>query len=185
MQDLAPLESIGKMKNHLPKNAKLLDLGCGSGRDAKILSEMGIDVTGIDFCSSFIEIAKRKAPIAKFQLMDMEDLSFSDSFFDGVWAAMSLGHLPKKTLPSVLQKIYSTLKKDGTFYLTFPKGSKETFESDTRYEGNCVKFQAFYEIEEIEKILNSLHFKILESAVVEKKHPYQAHAAIRIFCKKE
>src|SRR4029077_5220623 len=103
VQDLAPLESIGKMKKHLSQHAKLLDLGCGSGRDAKIFTEMGVDVTGIDFCSRLIEIATKKAPIAKFQLMDIEALSFPDCSFDGVWAAMSLGHIPKKILPAVLK----------------------------------------------------------------------------------
>src|SRR4051812_15222740 len=60
--DLAPLASIEKFVKMLPPKAKILDIGCGSGRDAKIFSSQGAHVIGIDFCSNLLEIAKKHSP---------------------------------------------------------------------------------------------------------------------------
>jgi 2-polyprenyl-3-methyl-5-hydroxy-6-metoxy-1,4-benzoquinol methylase len=72
---LAPIQSIERFITLLPPKAFLLDIGSGSGRDAKIFSERGLNVTGIDFCENLIEIAKATAPLVKFQVMDMDRLS--------------------------------------------------------------------------------------------------------------
>ncbi|MBA3536983.1 MAG: methyltransferase domain-containing protein [Tatlockia sp.] len=61
--ELAPIGSIEKFIKLLPSKAKIIDIGCGSGRDAKIFSNMGANVLGIDFCSNHIEIAKKNAPL--------------------------------------------------------------------------------------------------------------------------
>ena len=88
--DLAPMESIQKFVDLLPAKAKIIDIGCGSGRDAKIFTEMNYSVLGIDFCQKLIDIAKVNAPLAEFKVMDIETDTFPTSFFDGAWAACSL-----------------------------------------------------------------------------------------------
>jgi len=45
----------------------VVDLGCGSGIWAKALTDAGYDVLGIDISESFIDLARKKAPLAKFQ----------------------------------------------------------------------------------------------------------------------
>src|SRR5688572_14703882 len=103
--NLAPIESIEKFIKLLPPTAKIIDLGCGSGRDAKIFTNLGADVLGIDYSSNLIDIAQSHAPLANFKLMDIETMSFPASSFDGVWSACSLAHIPKTILPDVLEKI--------------------------------------------------------------------------------
>ncbi len=71
MADLAPIKSMEKFIAFLPPKPKIIDIGCGSGRDAKILSSMGADVLGIDFCSNIIDIAKINAPQSQFEVMDL------------------------------------------------------------------------------------------------------------------
>ncbi|NLH48715.1 MAG: class I SAM-dependent methyltransferase [Myxococcales bacterium] len=44
----------------------VVDLGCGSGISAKILSEAGYDVLGIDLSAAMLEIAAAQAPLARF-----------------------------------------------------------------------------------------------------------------------
>jgi SAM-dependent methyltransferase len=181
---LAPLASIEKFAKLLPEQAHIVDIGSGSGRDAKIFTSMGIDVLGIDFCPNLIDIAKKHAPLAKFQLMDIEMMNFPECSFDGAWAACSLLHVPKSAFPIVLKKIHAFLKKDGYFYLALKKGKGETLENDLRYEGNIKKFWAFYEEDELKKHLEIAHFKILECDLVETNDPYQTHDAFRVFCQK-
>jgi SAM-dependent methyltransferase len=182
--DLAPMESIQKFVNFFPVKAKIVDIGCGSGRDAKIFTEKGLSVLGIDFSQNLINIAKSNAPLAEFQIMDIEEISFSPSSFDGAWAGCTLSHIPKKILPSVLQNIHSLLKADGYFYLTVKKGVGEGLKEDLRY-GNFEKFWSFFEEDEIAEYIRSADFKIVDCCTVQKKFKYQTHPCVRIFCQKE
>lgn len=182
--DLAPIASIERFIKFLPPQPKIIDVGCGSGRDAKIFTSLGADVLGIDYCSDLLDIAKTHASLANFQLMDMEAMNLPVASFDGAWAACSLGHLTKKMFPMVLQKIYSLLKPGGYFYLALKKGSGEALEEDERYAGSIKKFWAFYEEDELKNILVAIPFKILDFAVVEKDHAYLTHSAFRVFCQK-
>lgn len=182
--DLAPMESIQKFINFLPAEAKIIDIGCGSGRDAKIFTENGLSVLGIDFSQNLINIAKNNAPSAEFQIMDIETMTFTPSLFDGAWAGCALSHISKKILPSVLQNIHSLLKANGYFYLTVKKGVGEGLEEDLRY-GNFEKFWSFFEEDELANYVRSANFKIVDCCIVQKKFKYQTHPCIRIFCQKE
>lgn len=182
--NLAPIESIEKFIKLLSTQSKIIDLGCGSGRDAKIFTSMGIDVLGIDYCSNLIDIAKSHAPLANFKLMDIEMMSFPASSFDGVWSACSLAHISKKIFPDVLKKINFILKKNGCFYLALKKGSGEVLERDSRYDGDFKKFWSFFEEEELKNLLQEAQFKMIEFDTVEKSNPYQTHSSFRVFCKK-
>lgn len=182
--NLAPLGSIEKFIKLLPLKAKIIDLGCGSGRDAKIFTSMGANFLGIDYCSNLIDIAKSHAPLANFKLMDIETMSFPASSFDGVWSACSLAHISKQLFPDVLKKIHFMLKERGYFYLALKKGSGEILEHDSRYDGNSKKFWSFYEEDELKSILQMAQFNIFEFDIVEKNHSYQTHPAFRVFCQK-
>ena len=182
--NLAPKDSIEKLMSVLLPNPRILDIGCGSGRDANIFQSMEAEVVGIDFCAHLLEIAKANAPLVDFQLMDIENLDFPDETFDAAWAACSLAHLPKSALPAVLQKIHQILDEDGYFYLTLKKGTGEGLEVDERYEGAVQKFWAYYEADELKKLLLNANFNILSFDLVEKSSPYHSHLAFRVFCKK-
>lgn len=182
--DLAPMESIQKFINFLPARAKILDIGCGSGRDAKIFTENGLSVLGIDFSQNLINIAQSHAPLAEFQIMDIETMKFSPSSFDGAWAGCILSHISKKRLGAVLQNIQSLLKPDGYFYLSVKKGVGESLEEDLRY-GNIKKFWSFFEEDELANYVHLAGFTIVESCIVPKKFKYQTHPCIRIFCQKK
>jgi SAM-dependent methyltransferase len=181
--ELAPLPSIEKFIQMLPPKAKIIDIGSGSGRDAKIFTEKGIAVVGIDFSQNFIDIAKAHAPLAEFKMMDIESISFSPASFDGAWAACSLLHFPKKVLPSILKNIHTLLKEKGHLYLALKKGVGEALQKDSRY-GDFEKFWSYYEEDELREIVESANFKVLELATVEKQHAYQTHDAIRIYAQK-
>lgn len=181
--DLAPRDSIDKFLKILPSKSKIIDIGCGSGRDAKVFSERGIEVVGIDLCSNLIEIAKKTAPLAEFHTMDMEHLLFSPASFEGAWAATSLLHLPKQDIGTVFRKIHYILKENGYFYVSLKKGAGEGLEKDSRY-GNIEKFWSFFEEEELKNILEGAKFKIVTLNIVEQYHPYQTHPALRVLCQK-
>ncbi|MCE0723768.1 class I SAM-dependent DNA methyltransferase [Legionella resiliens] len=182
--ELAPLASIEKFIELLPPHPHIIDIGCGSGRDAVLFTNKGARVLGIDYCENLLEIAKRTAPCAEFHLMDIESITLPSLSFDGAWAACSLGHIAKKSFPKVLDKIHFILKEKGCFYLTIKKGEGEVLEKDTRYEGDFKKFLSLYEEEELKEVLSDACFNILEFTAVLKKNAYQSHDAFRVFCQK-
>jgi ubiquinone/menaquinone biosynthesis C-methylase UbiE len=95
------------------RGKKVLDLGCGPGRYAKILTGKGAIVTGIDNSSVSLELAKKEAPKAKFVIGDIEKLPFKSGEFDIVLAAMVIGHL--KSWNRVFKEVGRVLKNGGVF----------------------------------------------------------------------
>ena len=94
----------------LPANAKILDVGCGPGRDARYFCDKGARVTGIDLSSETLKIARSTAPDAHFVIMDMRSLDLVSTSFDGIWCCASLYHLPKVFVNTTLTEFYRVLK---------------------------------------------------------------------------
>lgn len=108
---------------HLPSCGKLLDLGCGSGRDSAYFASMGFDVTAVDGSE---ELCKRVKEIYGLdaQCIRFEDISFR-SEFDAVWACASLLHVPKSDMSDVMDKVSASLKPGGILYASFKYGNSE------------------------------------------------------------
>jgi ubiquinone/menaquinone biosynthesis C-methylase UbiE len=68
----------------LPDGARVLDVGCGPGRHAVALAEAGLNVTGVDVSSSFLELAAERARRAgvgaAFFEIDARRMPFDDEF---------------------------------------------------------------------------------------------------------
>lgn len=108
---------------HLSPGGKLLDLGCGSGRDSAYFASVGFAVTAVDGSE---ELCKRvRASYAVEALcIRFEDLSF-DSEFDAVWASASLLHVKKAEMPKVMGKVAAALNPGGILYASFKYGNSE------------------------------------------------------------
>jgi ubiquinone/menaquinone biosynthesis C-methylase UbiE len=97
----------------LTSGSEVLDMGCGAGVPvAQFLVKTGYKVTGIDFSSSMIELAKVNVPEAAFIEMDMRKLDFDDASFDGIIALYSLFHIQKEDHGTILNKFHSLLRKN-------------------------------------------------------------------------
>jgi 2-polyprenyl-3-methyl-5-hydroxy-6-metoxy-1,4-benzoquinol methylase len=94
----------------------LLEIGCGSGRDASFLHALGYTITAIDASQQMIDQAKLLHPelFGSLHVRHLpDDLDFSDTRFDGVYSIATLMHLE-------LPEIKMTLKK--IFYFLMPQG---------------------------------------------------------------
>ena len=110
-------------RKYLPDGGKILDLGCGSGRDSAYFQSLGFEVTAVDgsqeLCRRVGEIYGIPATCIRF-----EELDFAAAF-DGVWACASLLHVKKKDMPTVMGKVSAALKPGGVLYASFKYGSEE------------------------------------------------------------
>lgn len=180
---LHPKNEGEKFCEMLPDHARVLDLGCGSGRDAKIFSGMGLEVIGIDFSPQMIEIARQTSPQSKFYAMNLENLDFPPHSFQGVWANSSILHVPKNQMIALLSQIHKILMPDGVLYLSLKKGSGEVVERDHRY-GGLKKFWSFFQEIEVQDFLEEAQFKIHEIFTSGMVSKYETHPLIKVFAKK-
>jgi SAM-dependent methyltransferase len=61
---------------------RVLDVACGAGGFARLASERGATVSGIDASPEFVEIATMRAPAVDFRVGEMEELPWADDSFD-------------------------------------------------------------------------------------------------------
>lgn len=97
----------------LPQNGTILDCGCGPGQDTEYFSNLDYQVTAVDLTDEFIQIAKQRAPKARFIQADMKQMQFDDATFDGIWLSFSLLHIHKDDIPQLLKNFYRFLKPNG------------------------------------------------------------------------
>jgi len=109
--------------NRLPAGARILDAGCGSGRDARAFLDAGYEVVAIDASSGMAEQALERLGV-EAEVMCFENMPFREEF-DGIWACASLLHVPSEDLPGVLERMEMALKPSGTFYLSFKCGEAD------------------------------------------------------------
>ena len=109
-----------KFLSYFTSGSKLLDLGCGSGRDSVYFINHGMIVDSVDGSSEICKIASQVAgiPVKK---MKFDELSFINTY-DGIWACASLLHLNIIELKSVLSKVVRALKTYGFLYISFKYG---------------------------------------------------------------
>lgn len=107
----------------IPKESKILDFGCGSGRDTKAFMDLGYHVTAVDGSLKICEEASTFTGMAVRQ-MDFMELEEVDEYH-GIWACASILHVPYDDLVELFGKLYRALKQDGILYVSFKYGSFE------------------------------------------------------------
>ncbi len=97
-----------------PSAKRLLDVGCGTGRHAALLSERGYQVDGLDIESAFVEIARKRCPEGRFFRGDMASFDLGESY-DGVLCLFSsIGYVrTPHRLTQALRSIRRHLVPDG------------------------------------------------------------------------
>ncbi|MDY2725591.1 class I SAM-dependent methyltransferase [Anaerostipes faecalis] len=107
----------------LPSKAHILDFGCGSGRDTKYFLEQGFQVDAVDGSETLCKLASEYTGIVVKHML-FQELNVKDQY-DGIWACASILHLKKKEIPEIICKMYSALRKNGIFYMSFKYGDFE------------------------------------------------------------
>ncbi|KSV60516.1 class I SAM-dependent methyltransferase [Acetivibrio ethanolgignens] len=102
---------------------RVLDFGCGSGRDTKYFINAGFEVVAIDGSE---ELCKSASAYTGIQVKHMlfQDLDEMERY-DGVWACSSILHLPKDELRIVFSKMSNALSSNGIIYTSFKYGNFE------------------------------------------------------------
>lgn len=115
---------------HHLKNASILDIGCGSGRNLLYLAKMGHRVTGIDHNQSALgtieDIVQKEAlPGVNTLLHDLnQPLNLGAECYDLVFSTVSLQFLNPQYVPKLLAELQRITSKNGYHFLVFPVQSE-------------------------------------------------------------
>lgn len=108
---------------HIPDGGSVLDAGSGSGRDSKAFKDLGYQVSAFD---ASIEMVKATRSLAGVEARQMTFQEYAwGTKFNGIWACASLLHVPRAELPTVLDRLASTLILGGWLYASFKLGTAE------------------------------------------------------------
>lgn len=159
-QSTAVEEFITRFVSKLDKNPVVLDVGCGSGREIKFLTDKSIDCVGIDLSLGTIKQARNNVPDGYFRVMDARYLDYPDNLFDGVVCIAVVHHLYDRDFRKALQEIIRVTKSKGKIALTVRLGSGYKFDKFGR-------FVVHREKQTIIHAMESLGFDILDTSVSE------------------
>lgn len=146
---------------------KILEIGCGTGEDARELIARRYDYTGVDASSEMLAEAQRQnpQPLRGFLNRDFYDLRFPSNQFDGFWAAASYLHAPKDKIDDALQELRKVVRDGGVGFFAMANGrtSEVTIEKETRGGERYRRFIANYEDTEFRDVLGRNGFEITTS----------------------
>ena len=119
-----------ELTRFLAPGARVLDAGCGSGRDALAFAQAGYEVEAFDASPELVALARAHTGL------DVACHTFDDvtaiERFDGIWACASLVHLDNEGLLRALTRLTAALKQGGVIFMSLKKGEGLRFAEDGR-----------------------------------------------------
>lgn len=159
---------------HFPKHwallppCNVLEIGCGTGRHTKKLSDLGHQIIAIDISQGMLEIAKSKINTAELIHGNFLEYDFGGRKFDFIIMALVLEHLPNKEI--VFAKINELLMAGGKFFLSeihhsrMENGSGARFIDETGSEIRAISF--IHNSNDVINAANKNGFEIVVNEVV-------------------
>ena len=133
-----------------PGPYRVLDFGCGPGRDLKIFRDLGHEAIGLEGAERFVELARSYSGCEVWH-QDFLKLELAQEFFDGIFANASLFHVPSQELPRLLRELWTTLKPEGVLFSSNPRGENE--------EGwNAGRYGCYYNLETWRELVTAAGF---------------------------
>lgn len=115
----------------LPKGAKILDAGSGSGRDTLAFLQRGYVVSAFDSSPALCKLSSQLTGVQP-RVLRFQDFQDKEKY-DGIWACASLLHVPKAELPDAINRLVQALKLEGVLYMSFRHGVGERVTPDGRF----------------------------------------------------
>ena len=136
-------QNIDALLRHIEVEApfKILDFGCGPGRDLMAFKELGHEPSGLEGSANFVEMAKQHSGCPVYH-QDFLKMDLPAGTFDGIFANASLFHVPSQELPRVLRELWHALVNGGVFFSSNPRGGDLEGWNGQRY-GTYLRLESY------------------------------------------
>lgn len=127
-------QNIAALLRHINGTApfRILDFGCGPGRDLREFTRLGHIAIGLDGSEALAQMARSDSN-CEVWVQNFLNLKLPDDFFDGVYANASLFHVPLNCLQRVLSQLRQALKPEGVLFSSNPRGHDQEGWNGPRY----------------------------------------------------
>ncbi|MFI1096839.1 class I SAM-dependent DNA methyltransferase [Streptomyces sp. NPDC020917] len=158
------IEAGGWLTASLPKGARVLDLGCGTGMPtARQLTDAGLHVTGIDLSPGMLALARRNVPDAEFVRGDIGDLvtggPLAPGSFGGVAAFFTLLMLPRAEIPYALGAIHRLLEPGGLLALSMVEADVDDMQIP--FLGHTIRVSGYLR-DELHHVVTDAGFEVIK-----------------------
>lgn len=109
----------------LGADARVLEVGSGGGRDARLMEELGLSVRRTDITPGFVTLLREQGHDADLLDPLVDDLSSPSGEYDGVWANASLLHVARADLPTVLTRLAAVTRGGGLLRISLKEGDED------------------------------------------------------------
>lgn len=151
-------QNINALLAALPKNpGKILDLGCGPGRDLVAFKAQNQTVIGLDATPAFVEMARQAAGCEVWQ-QSFLSLDLPSESFDGIFANASLIHVPRGEMVRVLQDLWRSLILNGVMLMSMGRGDWEGYTART----SGYRYVVAWEYESLAPCVEQAGFTIID-----------------------
>jgi SAM-dependent methyltransferase len=149
-------QNIAALLRHMPgaPPLRILDFGCGPGRDLAALRALGHEPIGVEGSPIFAAMAREYSGCEVWE-QNFLALKLPPGHFQGIFANASLFHVPRQELPRVLAELHAALAPDGVLFASNPRGNNE--------EGwNRGRYGVYHDLESWRAFLQAAAFVELE-----------------------
>jgi ubiquinone/menaquinone biosynthesis C-methylase UbiE len=149
------------------QEGKMLDLGCGSGRN--FYKKEGLEIYATDFSQKMLDFSKETGIAKEIKLMEKESIPYENEFFDSAVCIAVLHCVEsEKQRKKLIKELYRVLKNNTKALVTvwgknqerIKNKPKETFVPWTVGDKKYDRYTYIYDKEELESQLKEAGFKI-------------------------
>lgn len=144
------------------KGKRVLDAGCGGGRDIAEFIKRGLQVDGIDYSTKTIKKCREQFPEATFYEGDLRNMDLPDNEYDGLWACASILNIKKEDVPVVLAEFKRVLKQNAELFISVKEGEGEKMIRDQAGK----RIWGFYSLNELTGFVEKNGFKVTYTEIV-------------------
>jgi SAM-dependent methyltransferase len=141
-------------------NPKVLEIGCGNGRDAIEILRHTEDYLGVDISEELIRLAQQKIPHGKFVAADIESFKFPKNL-DVIFSFASLIHVHREAFGSILKNARAALNPSGIFRISLKYNPE--YREVTKEDEFGIRTYYYYSDEDIRDLAKG--FSIMKNAI--------------------
>jgi SAM-dependent methyltransferase len=162
--DSDDVELVNLLLDRLPKQAMILDAGCGSGYPVTQILATHFQVTGVEFANEQITRARENLPDSTLICADISQMPFRNDVFDGICSFYAIIHVPRQEHPKLLMDLHRILKTGGLALLCMGAGDLQDDIAEWR---GTELFWSHYDKETNLRMMKESGFAILWYEVVD------------------